>query len=460
MEGYGSSIYWLQTAPEVPDPPLTTKINVDVCIVGGGFTGLWTAFELKVADPDLTLVLLEGNEIAHGASGRNGGFAMTLLDMSLYHFVKNVGPEAARTAHLAVAESVEEIGRVCEEREIDCDYVHGGLLVVATNSAQQVRIRKDLQAAEDLGLTDFRLLSGYEVQELVHSPTYELAMFEEHCAVLNPAKLARGLKRVIKEMGVEVFENTPAIDICEENGKVIVKTELGSVSSEQAVLATNAWASRHPALADKIMPLYTYIILTEPLSDHQMDLIGWEGRQGIEDKRNYVHYYRLTADNRILWGGTDGVVYRDLGIKPTYDRNERIFEKLERTFKKTFPQLSGVEFTHQWGGPVAMTVRFIPVFGTLDGGRVHYGCGYNGHGVAPSHTGGRILADLVLGRERGYSDLCFVGSKELTFPRNAIGWIGAELTRRALLKQDRDMDSGKAVGDMDPPLLKLMKKFG
>lgn len=460
MEGYGSAIYWLETAPEVPDPPLKEDLKADVCIVGGGFTGLWTAYELKAADPAMKLVVIEGDEIAHGASGRNGGFAMTLLDMSLYHFVKSVGADAAKAAHKAVSESVEVIGRVCEEREIDCDYTHGGLLVVATNPAQQVRIAKDLEAAEELGLRDFKALTGDQAQELVHSPTYQSGMLEEHCAVLNPAKLARGLKRVLKEMAVEVYEGSPATDLQDVSNGVKISTPLGSVTADQAVLATNAWSSRLPALSRKIVPLYTYIILTEPLSDEQMDSIGWAGRQGIEDKRNYVHYYRLTADNRILWGGTDGVIYRDLGIKPRYDRNDAIFDKLEKTFKKTFPQLSEVGFSHKWGGPVAMTVRFIPVFGTLDGDRVHYGCGYNGHGVAPSHTGGRILSDLVLGRDRGYTDLCFVDSSEISFPKNPVSWIGAELTRKALLKQDRAMDSGKDAGDMDPPLLRLMSKLG
>lgn len=460
IEGYGSAVFWLETAPATPDPPLDREIIADVCIVGGGFTGLWTAFELKAADPSLKIALVEGDEIAHGASGRNGGFAMTLLDMSLHLFAKNVGNAAAAAAHNAVAESVTEIGRICDEREIECDYTHGGLLSVATNEAQEVRVRQDLETAAELGLRGVTPLSGDELRDLVHSPTYLSGMREEACAVLNPAKLARGLKRVVKEMAVDVYEESQVTGFeSEPGGKFRVSTPEGAVLADQVVLAVNAWTARLPELARKVMPLYTYIVLTEPLDDDQVASVGWDERQGIEDKRNYVHYYRMTADNRILWGGTDGVIYRDLGIRPKYDRNERVFSKLEATFRRTFPQLSEVRFTHRWGGPVAVTVNFIPMFGTLPGGGIHYGCGYNGHGVAPSHTGGRILSDLVLNRDRGYRDLCFVKGRKLTFPPNPVAWIGAELTRKALLKQDRDMDAGKAGGEMDPALLRAFKRL-
>jgi glycine/D-amino acid oxidase-like deaminating enzyme len=233
------------------------------------------------------------------------------------------------------------------------------------------------------------------------------------------------------------------------------------VTCDQVVLATNAWASELPEFRRKIVPLYTYVVLTEPIDDDLWADIGWGRRQGIEDKRNFVHYYRRTADNRILWGGTDGIVYAGRNkIRPHHDRNDKVFAKLESTFRATFPPLSRVRFTHRWGGPVAITSNFVPMFGSLDGGRIHYGLGYNGHGVAPSHTGGRILSDLVLQRDRGYRDLFFVNSKEHSFPPEPLNWLGAELTRRALLRQDRRMDEGKPVGDMDPLILRLTNRLG
>ena len=170
-----------------------------------------------------------------------------------------------------------------------------------------------------------------------------------------------------------------------------------------------------------------------------------------------MHYYRTTADGRILWGGSDGIIYRDQSILPRYDRNDRVFTQLESTFRQTFPQLSEVRFSHRWGGPVAITVPFVPYFGSLDDGRVHYGYGYNGHGVAPTHLGGKILASLVLGND-SYRDFPFVGSEEHTFPGSTLTWIGASLTRRSLLRQDRAMDRGSPSGDMDPWLVRVLTR--
>ncbi len=459
MEGYGSAIYWLETAPAVPRPSLRDRLEVDVAIVGGGFLGLWTAYEIASHSPSTSVAVLEADEVAHGASGRNGGFAMTLLDMSLSHLVRNHGEEAARRAHDAVAQAVHEIGEIATKEGIDCDFHLGGLLVVATNPGQERRIEQDLEAARKLGLERIRRLSQQEVRAEVDSPTYRMALEEEDCAVLHPAKLARGLARVVESKGVSIYEETPVVAIRPSGGAVVLETPRGSVRAASVALCTNAWASRLPRFARKIVPLYTYVILTEPLAPEQLDRIGWRKRQGIEDKRNYVHYYRMTADNRILWGGTDGMIYRDLGIHPRYDRNEEIFGKLERTFRKTFPQLADVRFTHRWGGPVAMTPTFVPIYGRFPDSPVYYGLGCNGHGVAPARLGGKILADITVGNDRGLGDLFFVNGKELEFPPNPIAWLGAELTRRALLKQDAAMDAGAPGGEMDPPLLRVVKKL-
>lgn len=459
MEGYGSQIFWLETAPSVPRPALEGRVEADVAIVGAGFLGLWTAYEIKSADPASSVVVVESEEVAHGASGRNGGFAMTLLDMSLHHLVSNYGKEAAKAAHDAVARAVHEIGEICDSEGIDCDYHLGGLLVVATNPAQQRRVEKDLEAARLLGLEGIRELSESEVRAEVDSPTYKMGMFEPDCAVLNPAKLARGLAEVVERKGVRLFEGSPVNQIETSAGKVSVRTPKGVVLADKVAVCTNAWAAKMARFQRKIVPLYTYVLLTEPLGAERLSKIGWKRRQGIEDKRNYVHYYRLTADDRILWGGTDGMVYRDLGIKPSYDRNDAIFDKLERTFRWTFPQLDDVRFTHRWGGPVAMTPTFVPIHGSHDDGRVLYGLGCNGHGVAPTRLGGKILADMALERDRGFQDLFFVRGKELEFPPQPLCWVGAELTRRALLSQDRAMDRGRSAGDMDPLLLKVLRRL-
>ncbi len=460
---YGSAIYWLEGLPHAPRPSLSGRVDADVAIVGGGFTALWTAHHLLEADRSLRVVILEAEEVGFGASGRNGGFAMTLLDMSLAHLRRNHGDAAARAAHVAVAESVEMIGATVAAEGIDCDWTHGGLMVVATNQGQLRRVRDDLEAADAMGLDGFRELGASEARAEVDSPTYLGALMEERCAVVQPAKLARGLADAVERRGATIFEATTARTIEEQGARVRIGTDGGEVVADQVVLASNAWARNLPWFSGKVVALYTYVLLTEPLSDEQWASVGWENRQGIEDKRNFVHYYRRTADGRILWGGRDGVIHAQLpgrsAIRPGYDRSRVVSSRLEATFRATFPQLAAVRFTHHWGGPVGITAKFLPQVGRLDGGRVHYGHGYNGHGVAPTHTVGRILAERVLGRTGPLDQLCFVDAEEPAFPPDPLLWLSAELTRQSLLRQDRQMDADREVGDMDPWLLRVMDKL-
>ena len=459
MATYGADIYWRETVDRKPAEPLRVATKADVTIVGGGFTGLWTALALKERSPTLDVILLEAAHIGFGASGRNGGFAMTLLDMSLTHLARNHGDQRARAAHEAVATSVDAIGAACATHGIDCDYHRGGLLVVATNEAQQRRVDADLATATRLGLRGFSALDGESVRAQVRSPTYLSALREEHCATVNPAKLATGLGRILEGLGVRVFENTPALNHELAGNGIRVLTPEGSVRTEQLVLAQNAWAHDSRPFQSRVVPLYSYIVATEPLSPAQWATVGWQNREGIEDKRNFVHYYRATADGRILWGGSDCRVYPRADIAPQHDANPGIFRQLESTFRRTFPQLDAVTFTHRWGGPVGLTVPFVPYFGSLPGGRIHYGHGYNGHGVAPAHTGGTVLADLVLEAGNAQERLFFVGGREPRFPPQPLLYAGAELTRRSLLAQDGAMDRGEDAGDMDPWLLRVMNRL-
>lgn len=459
LQYLGSSSYWHETSHRVPNPSVDGRHDVDVAIVGGGFTGLWTAYHLLEADPTMRVAVIEREVIGFGASGRNGGFAMTLLDMSLDQFRRNHGEAQARAAHEAVATSVEEIGTTIERHGIDCEWKHGGLMVVATNRGQLERVERDLAAADAMGLDGFRRLSADEAQAEVHSPTYIGGLREEHCGVVHPAKLVRGLATVVEQMGATVFEGTDVTAIDDVAGRIRLSTPKGMVFADQVVLASNAWASQTPWFKRKVVPLYTYIVMTEPLTDDQWASVGWASHCGIEDKRNYVHYYRRTLDGRILWGGSDGIINFNGRIAPRHDRDDGVMQRLDRTFRSTFPQLSSVRFTHHWGGPVGITVKFVPIFGTLLEGRLHYGLGYNGHGVAPSHTGGKILRDKVLRKDSDLTDLCFVDAKEPGFPPEPLCWITAELTRRSLLKQDAAFDQNQAGGAMDPLLLRLMRKL-
>ncbi len=459
MSRYGADIFWLDDAPPPPPPRrVAGAAQADVAIIGGGYTGLWTALHLREADPSLKIIVLEAEEIGFGASGRNGGFAMCLLDFSLAHLLRHHGAEHARNAHLAVERTIDDMGEFVARHGIDCDWVKGGLMMVATNRGQEERLEADLDAARALGLETVHALTREETLARVNSPTYRRGVWEEACAVVQPAKLVRGLARVAIEQGIDIYQDSPASGWMQTTDGMRVTTPSGYVDAAKVVLATNAWARYSAELRKKLRPLYTYIILTEPLSDEQWAQIGWEQREGIEDKRNYVHYYRRTADGRISWGGATAPYYG--GIAPRHDSSERVFKMLERTFAETFPQIGAVAFTHRWGGPVGITAQFLPMFGSLAEGRFHYGVGYNGHGVAPSHVGGRILRDLVLGRDSEYTNLVFANGKQPAFPPEPLMRLGEALTRRSLLRQDRRFDKGASGGLTDPRLLRVVNKLG
>ncbi len=454
MSDYATRSFWLEDA-YAPGAALDGDRSVDVAIVGGGFTGFWTAYFLKRAEPGLRIALLEREVVGYGASGRNGGFAMTLLNRGLHDMVQAFGDSATRDAHRAAAASVDGIGAFTREHAVECHYEKNGLIAVASDPSQGPRIEAEYREAERLGLAGFRFLDRAAVQASAHSPTYECGVREETCAILDPARLVRGQGRVAAELGVEVCEATPVDDVRAEGRRVTIRTPYGVVRADQAVLATNAYSVHFPAIQRYVVPIYSYIVLTEPLTPALWDAIGWSGREGLEDRRTYLHYYRPTRDGRILFGGEDAPYFYGSSIGSQHDRNPEVFARLKDDLRRTFPPLAGIRFTHEWGGPVGLTVRFVPTFGTLEGGRIHYGFGYCGHGVGPTHLGGQILADLVLGRRSERTDLCFVRTTALPFPPEPLRYLGVTAARRALLRQDREHRP-----KVDPWIVRTMMRFG
>ena len=454
MSDYATRSFWLDTE-YAPGPALAGDLNVDVAIVGGGFTGLWTAYFLKRAEPALRIAVVEREVVGYGASGRNGGFAMTLLNRGLADMVKAFGDDAARSAHRAVAASVDGIGTFAAAHDVDCHYEKNGLICLASDPSQIPRIEAEYRQAERLGLAGIRFLDRTAVQESVHSPTYECGVREESCAILDPARLARGQGQVVAQLGAQVFESTAVEEVRVEGKRVTVRTPDGVIRADHVVLATNAYSVQFPQIHRYVAPLYSYIVLTEPLSEAMWKEVGWAGREGLEDRRTYLHYYRPTHDGRILFGGEDAPYFYNSSIGSQHDRNPAVFQRLKDDLRRTFPALAGVRFTHEWGGPIGLTVRFVPTFGTLEGGRVHYGFGYSGHGVGPTHLGGQILADLVLGRRTERTDLCFVRATALPFPAEPLRYAAINAARWALLKQDRE---GRPK--QDPWIVRTIMRFG
>jgi len=454
MSDFASRSFWLEADPYTASPPLAGDVAVNVAIVGGGFTGLWTAYFLLRAQPSLKVAVIESDVVGYGASGRNGGFATTLLGPSLHNFVETFGVEPARQAQAAVASSIDDIGRFCTEHGVDCDYEKTGFIGAALDDSQVPRVEADVRAAEALGLTDVRFVPGDELRREIQSPLYRCGVEGRTGALLNPARLARGLARVVRQLTGIVYEQTPVDRIERAADAVRVHTRHGVITADKVVLATNAYSGLFPEFRRLFIPLYSYIVLTEPLTDAQWASIGWTGRQGLEDKRNYIHYYRPTADGRILMGGEDAPYFYGSNVDGKHDRNPAVFGRLQRDLVAIYPQLEGIRFTHTWGGPIAVTNRFVPTFGSLEGGRVFYGLGYSGHGVVVTHTGGQILRDLVLERSSALTDLCFVRTEPVPFPPEPLRWVGVQLARRGLLKQDR---KGKAK--VDPLVVRWMMKL-
>ena len=453
MEDLATRSYWLGLDQYEPEPPLRGDMEADIVIVGGGFTGLWAAYHLLKADPGLTVVVLEGSAVGYGASGRNGGFAMTLVHRSLHTLVDTVGRDNALAIHRAAEEAISGIQSVCAEEKIDADLMPNGLLTVSNTPLQDEHIWREAEAAQELGIKGIRYLERDEIRTRVHSETFRCAIDEDTCLLLNPARLVRGLKDAVIRAGGRVFEQTPMEELSQSSGRVTVRTPGGSIQAKRGLLAANAYSTHIPELSGRVMPFYSYILLSEPLSEEQWGRIGWEGRQGMEDRRVFLHYFRPTIDGRILWAGRDAP-YRPDGPDPRYDRDERVFRRLEETFRWTFPQLDDVKFEYSWGGPVGVTATFLPGAGWLKGHRVAYAFGYNGHGVSISNLLAMSVRDLMLERDTVLTRLALVGKKPLS--------LGPRLIRDPFVRAQADyfLRQDDAGTELKPSLLvRLSQRF-
>jgi glycine/D-amino acid oxidase-like deaminating enzyme len=430
--------FWLATRGYEPSATLDGSVEVDVAIVGGGFTGLSAAHHLKRSAPDLKIALLEAQVIGFGASGRNGGFNMTLFGLTLSITALRFGKEGAREAHLYMEQAVDTTRDLITELAIDCEYEHPGFLRVATSEKYRARILHEIDVAHSLGLEGIEWLGRDQVRERVASPQYLGAWWEPRCGLLNPAKLSWGWKEVVAGQGVQVFEGTPVVEMERSGSRMRLDTPGGRVLADKVVLATNAYSHLIPQLRRKQVPAWTHIVLTEPVSDERIAAIGWRGREGIEDARNLVHYYRLTSENRLLMGGRD--VSIRYGSDMDGDLNDQVFADLERDVVRTFPSLDGVAFTDRWGGPVSVTLDLAPALGLLGDERVVYSLGCMGHGVSMTHLNGATVADLILERKTDLTDVFFVNRRTLPWPPEPIRTLAAHVIRGYMRWEDRRFD--------------------
>lgn len=429
--------FWHGTAAYEPGPALAGEVSVDVAVVGGGFTGLSAALHLREAEA-LDVAVLESEVVGFGASGRNAGFAMTLFGLTLSFTKWRFGKERAAEAHHYMERAVDYVGELVARHGIDCEYERTGFLRVATSPAYAERIQHELALAEALGLKDIEWLAAEALAERVGSPLYLGAWWEPRCALVNPAKLAWGLKRAAEGAGVRVHEQTPVVDIIRRGDAIVLRTPEGSVKAKKLVLATNAYSIDVPGLTRKQVPVFTHIVLTEPLAPERLAPIGWRGREGIEDARNLVHYYRLTKENRLLMGGGD--VTLGYGKDLDRDASAPTFAELEAHAQAVFPSLAGVTFTHRWGGPVSVPIDMTPAMGFLGDERVVYSLGCVGHGVSMTHLNGRTIADLVLGRETDLTEVFFVNRRTLPWPPEPFRLMASKAILGYMRREDRRTD--------------------
>jgi len=431
--------YWLDALPpRNAEPRLEGHVDADLCIVGGGYTGLWAALHAIRADPQRRIVLLEATRCGEAASGRNGGF----LDASLTHGLGNGlarFPEEMRTLERLGQENFDGLAADVQRLSIDAELETPGYLSVAMEPHELAGLQAGAEQARQYG-AETTVLSTEEVQAEVRSPLYLGALWNRTGAgLVHPGKLADGLRRAAIAAGVTVYEHSPVLGLAAEGAGVRVSAAAGgSVSCARALVGTSAYPAVDGvrAINRYIAPVYDYALMTEPLGDRLAD-IGWRNRQGIGDGGNQFHYYRLSQDGRILFGGYDAVYRRGGPVADRLDDHDATFGRLSQHFFTVFPQLEGVRFTHRWGGAIDTCSRFSVCFGSELGGRVVWAVGYTGLGVGATRWGAQVALDLLDGRDTEATRLRFVRSRPLPFPPEPLRSAVIQLTRNRLAAADR-----------------------
>jgi glycine/D-amino acid oxidase-like deaminating enzyme len=451
--------WWLREAlagePASECPPLSQDLNADVVIVGGGFTGLWTAYFLSEAEPSLGIVVLEQDICGGGPSGRNGGFASGWWD-ELDSLVALYGAEPAVRACRAISSSIDSIGEFCKIHSIDAWFEKAGYVYAATApphlavGEHMVRLAREVGAGDEL-----RELTASEVRARCDSASFLGGAFMRDGASVQPAHLVRGLRRVLQARGVIIHEGTGVTHL-EPGPPAVAVTPRGRVRARHAVIAVNAWATGWAELRRRLVAWSSYIVLTAPAPE-RIDAIHWTGGELVSDLRTSVRYFRTTPDGRIAFGGGGGRAGTTIG--ESFTRDFRAVVEAAEGFRLLFPTFAEVPIVDAWGGPIDVSPTHLPAFGSLEA-NVHYALGYTGNGVAPSHLAGRVLADLVTGADSDVVRLPMVNARARTFPPQPLRALGAAIVRRAIIAKDTAEERGSKPNRLAAAVAGVPRRMG
>ncbi len=429
-----------------PPEPLQGSEEADVAIVGGGYTGLWTALFLKELEPRRKVTILEQELVGYGGSGRNAGIVGETIDHSHELAIEHFGLDEARRLARLGRENLDAMETFLRERGIDAGFERTGQLIVALQPEHLEALERGREAAENVGAHGWRLLSREETRNELASPLYEGALLAPRNGVVDPVRLTEGLRAVALRAGVRIHERTRVVKLAFRRDRVEVETSEGSLRAQKLVLATNAYSHHlRPSLTRRFLPLYDYILVSDPLTAAQRTAIGWRSRRAVLDVRTFFNYYRLTDDGRILWGTSEAAYYPGNRVDAAHDHSPKHYAALEESFRRHFPQLDGLAFPYRWGGPIASTTRLTPFFGAAKHGRLHYGLGYTGHGIGSTRIAGRILAHRALELPSALLELAMVTKKPIPFPPEPFRRAAVALVTGALRKVDRGRRPGAVL---------------
>lgn len=431
---------WLEDTGDVaPRPALPGNADVDVAILGAGFTGLWTAFALLERDPSLRIGIVESEVAGYGASGRNGAWCIASIGVTLGELARRYGDDTARYVTTTLRETVDEVGRTCDEHLPEADFHKGGVLRLARGPHEAPLVAAGYELRRRLGLEDgVEVLDARQAGERVAVAGVEGALAEAHCATVHPGHLVRGLASLVESRGAQLWEGTRATRVAPgTNGRrPVLETDHGQVSADVVVVAGEAYLSQLTQFRRHVLPVYSLAVMTEPLTPAQLTAIGWEGRECLSSHRLSVDYLSRTADGRILFGGR-GAPYRfGSRLRPEYDSHPETHEWLKGQLTQWFPQLRGIGFTHAWGGAVGMPRDWLPTFSYHPRTGMAAAFGYTGQGVAASNLAGRVLADLITDSGAHWSRLPMVGHRPRRWEPEPLRWLAVRFLQEAVGRVD------------------------